>query len=80
MSVDYVSFILGFLFCMVADVVFSISNYYLRKAFGLRYFNKKTNKPLNWNEQDHKLQEFIEERTREVEALLLEEEKTETEE
>lgn len=30
------NFVLGFIFCMVADVFFSIANYFVQKALALR--------------------------------------------
>lgn len=33
---DNVSFIIGILFCMVLDILFSIANYFVQKALTLR--------------------------------------------
>lgn len=33
---QFESFIVGYVFCMIADVVFSVANYYVQKAFKIR--------------------------------------------
>ena len=44
MNVDFASFFIGFLFCMVADVFFSIANFFLERAFEARARRKATEK------------------------------------
>lgn len=38
---DIYSFVMGYLFCMLADVVFSIANYFVQRAMFYRHKNKK---------------------------------------
>lgn len=42
--IDYNSFVLGIFVCMILDVLFSIANYFLEKAFAMRTERKQKKK------------------------------------